>query len=94
MREGKLPKQALQAFDSRNRIQYDFTGKPGSKDVIRVDSDGDGKPDRNLRFDLDHDGKIEPGERRITEGVLTSALIKIVRPTQREAPGSDPGKSS
>jgi hypothetical protein len=90
VKEGKLPKEALQAFDSHNRIQYDFTGKPGSKDVVKED----GKPDRNLRFDLDHDGKIEPGERRITEEVLVSALLRIVRPTEAPPPGQDSGKSS
>jgi hypothetical protein len=94
VQDGRLPKEALQMFDSKGRIQSDFIGRPGSQDVVKEDTDGDGKPDRNLRFDLDRDGKVEPGERRITESRLFSALIRIVRPAELPTPGSDSGKSS
>jgi hypothetical protein len=94
VKEGRLPKEALQMFDSKDQIQPDFTGGPGDQDVVRQDTDGDGKPDRNLRFDLDGNGEIDSGERRITEARLFSAVVRVVRPPDLPSPGSEEPSSS
>ena len=94
VRAKRLPAVALEMFDSHNGIHPNFTGGPGDRDVLRVDSDGDGKPDRNLRFDLDHNGRIDADERRITERALYDAVVLMLQKPQLPGPGSDPARSS
>ena len=93
VRAGRLPKEAMQVFGPNGVLWSDFLGRPGSHDVVKEDTEADGKPDRNLRFDLDENVKIDPGERRFTESELFAAVLRVVPPS-RPGPGEDPGTES
>jgi hypothetical protein len=93
VRDRRLPPESLEIYREKGIIQSDFTGGPGSHDVVKQDTNGDGKPDRDLRFDLDQNGRLDSSERRITEDRLYMAVMHITRHSRKGAP-PDPRRSS
>jgi hypothetical protein len=68
---GQLPPEAMRTIHPDGTLNVNFVDGPNyDQDVIKVDTDGDGTPDRNLEWDLDHDGEISADEREITEREL------------------------
>jgi hypothetical protein len=61
---GRLPELALDHVAADGGMDLDFTGGPGSDDVVR---DSSGNP---LQWDLNGNGRIDPEEREITENEL------------------------
>ncbi len=75
MQYGQLPPETLDMLRSDGTIDASFVDGPnGTEDLVRVDSNLDGKPDGgNISFDLNHDGRIEKNEQTITEQELYDA---------------------
>lgn len=68
---GQLPPEASEIINPDGSVNPNFVEGPNyNDDVVRVDSDGDGQPDRALRWDLDDDGKISADEEQVTESEL------------------------
>ena len=75
---GQLPPEAMHTIHSDGTLNVNFVDGPNcDQDVIKVDTDGDGTPDKNLEWDLDHDGTISADEREITERDLYDAGLGI-----------------
>jgi uncharacterized protein YukE len=75
---GQLPPQARETINPNGTINVNFVDGPNNdQDVIRIDTNGDGEPDRNLVWDLDHDGKISAREQAITERDLYDASLGV-----------------
>lgn len=73
---GELPSEAGDMVGADGSINPNTIDGPNNdEDVYRVDTDGDGRPDRNLRWDLDHDGRISADEKEITERDLYDASL-------------------
>jgi hypothetical protein len=79
IRNKQLPPVSIKMFD-KDGLRVNFTGGPGAQDVVKQD----GKP---LAFDLNHNGRIDKSERRITERRLHDAVMKII-----DAPPPKPGQ--
>lgn len=77
MRLGRLPRVALEMFPMHGEQGADIVPRPGgdgdNDDVIRLGEDRE--TGRALSFDFDHDGRIEPEERNVTEKRLWSAAL-------------------
>jgi hypothetical protein len=70
---GQLPADALSTVDLDGTLNVNFVDGPlGDNDVVRIDTNGDGVADKNLVWDLDHDGKPET---EITERQLYDATL-------------------
>jgi hypothetical protein len=85
IRERSLPPVALEMFPADGEYDGDIIPRPDGdgdqNDVIHLG--GDGTRGRKLRWDLDGDGRIDRGEREITESELWAAA-ESHGPTPRE----------
>jgi hypothetical protein len=71
---GQLPMEAREMLNPNGTIDISIIDGPnGDEDVFRYDTDGDGEPDKNLEWDLNHNGRIDPEETEITERELYDA---------------------
>jgi hypothetical protein len=77
---GHLPPESLKQINANGTLNVDFIESPNGddNDVVRVDTDGDGKVDQKLVWDLDRDGKPETN---ITERELYEAGLKYAQAT-------------
>jgi hypothetical protein len=71
---GQLPPEARDMLRPDGSIDISIVDGPNRyEDIIKVDTNGDGEPDTNLQFDLNHNEKIDAEEREITEMELYRA---------------------
>ena len=71
---GILPPEAMHTIHSDGSLNVNFIDGPNyDHDIVRIDTNGDGKLDSNLQWDLNHDGEISADEREIDERELYDA---------------------
>jgi hypothetical protein len=75
---GQLPEESLKTINANGTTNVNFIDGPlNDRDIVKIDTDGDGVPDKNLEWDLDHDGTISAREKEITERDLYDAGLGI-----------------
>lgn len=78
---GQLPPEAMEMVNLDGSPNIDFVDGPkGDDDVVWQDTDGDGTPDKPLKWDFDGDGRYSAEERDVTERELYDEGLGLAEP--------------
>jgi len=77
----------MHTIHSDGSLNVNFIDGPNyDHDIVRVDTDGDGKLDSNLQWDLNHDGEDDP---RVARAVGHPLDLALAQRDQRDLGGHE-----